>query len=761
MYDDQYEKAECFLPAKIKSQIKNMQVIPHWTVGGDSFWYKKELDGGVSFVLLDCESGVEDMLFDHKILAKLLSDHFDRAILPNSIPLTDVAIQNSNELIIKIFGQSLCFNRDRCTLCLLNEKLENCTVKCANVMNLFDPCVDMYADCLFSPSKEYLLIKKDHDLQLMHLGSKTETVLTHNGEADYSYASSPDSNLSIVSRKRAGIKMPPVAIWAPNSKLFVTHQLDQRGVEDLFLVQNISDDGSFRPVLHRYKMPFPGEKHIPVTKLLVFDAESGEQVEIDAPPLNAAMFGSAIEMGYVWWSKDSSSLYFIRENRGYTELQLCVADVKTGQVRTLITERAEDYVEPSQLLFWQQYTCVVDDESQNIVWLSNNQEWAHLYLYSSVDGRLLKQLTSGEFNVRKILRVDASSGWVYFIASGRENGVDPYYRYLYRVKIDGSLIELLTPEPVDHTITFSSSGRYFVDNCSTLDSIPVAKLRKCDGSLLKTIVEADFTELKKKKWVAPEPFCLKADDGLTDVYGVIYRPTNFDPKKSYPIIDYAYPAPQMLAAAKTYHFDPPAALFSPWLPQSYAELGFIVVAIDGSGTPLRSKNFHHASYGDLQNASGLKDHIAVIKQLNVRYDYIDIERVGIIGSSQGGYAAARAIMEFPDFYKVAVAISGNYDLRCYLALWGEKYQGLDIADSYEDYAFTDIVDNLQGKLFLIHGELDDNVHPCSALRLVDQLIKADKDFDFLLIPNANHGCLIGSPYTVRRTWKYFLDYLKV
>jgi dipeptidyl aminopeptidase/acylaminoacyl peptidase len=378
-------------------------------------------------------------------------------------------------------------------------------------------------------------------------------------------------------------------------------------------------------------------------------------------------------------------------------------------------------------------------------------------LYDLATGKLKNQITSGDFVVTELLRVDEKARLLYFLADGREKGRDPYFDHLYRVGFDGSGLTLLTPEDAQHEVTFSPTGRYFVDSYSKADAARVCVLRDADGKLLATLEKADVSKLEAAGWKAPERIAVKARDGATDLYGLMFKPTNLDPAKKYPIVNYIYPGPQS-GSLGVYGRSFAAARGDA---QALAELGFIVVMIDGMGNPQRSKSFHDAYYGNMGDNT-LPDQVAGMRELALRYAWIDIERAGIAGHSGGGYAAADAMFRYPDFFKVGVSEAGNHDNREYEDDWGERYQGLlsksEKGTNYDDQANQNIAKNLKGHLLLAHGTMDTNVPPYNTLLVVNALIKANKDFDLLLLPNRHHG--FGSePYMVRRRWDYFVRYL--
>jgi dipeptidyl aminopeptidase/acylaminoacyl peptidase len=394
--------------------------------------------------------------------------------------------------------------------------------------------------------------------------------------------------------------------------------------------------------------------------------------------------------------------------------------------------------------------------SNEVIWFSERDSWGQLYLYDLRTGREKNRITSGDGNVTQLLRVDDKSRVLYFLAVGKEKGRDPYFRHLYRIGFDGRNLKLLTPADADHEVTLSPDGAHFVDVYSTPDTPPVAELRDASGKLMLTLEKADITRLTATGWKPPQPIIVKARDGVTDLYGLLYKPTSLDPARKYPIINHVYPGPQTgSVGARTFSAARGDA-------QALAELGFAVVEIDGMGTPWRSKSFHEAYYGNMGDNT-LADQVTGMKQLAARYPWIDIERAGIYGHSGGGYAAAGAMFRYPDFFKVGISEAGNHDNRNYEDDWAEKWQGLlhanaDGTTNYDNQANQLVAKNLKGKLLLAHGTMDPNVPPSNTLLLVNELIKANKDFDLLMLPNRNHN-FGNEPYMVRRRWDYFVKNL--
>ncbi|HKF63500.1 MAG TPA: DPP IV N-terminal domain-containing protein [Dongiaceae bacterium] len=614
-------------------------------------------------------------------------------------------------------------------------------------------------EALRSPDGRWELLRSGYDIALRKVAGGETRRLTADGTADRPYAASPDTNLQAVTQRIQGLATPPVAAWSPDGRQFVTHRLDQSGVGLLPLVQSCPADGSTRPVVHHLHMPLPGDATIGRSELLILEVATGRILPIGADPLPVP-FLSPLELGWVWWSEDSARVYFLREGRGSKTLELCAADAATGTVRSIFAESSDSYVEPSPLLPWLSQVRSLG-ETGEIIWPSERDGWRHLYLLDEASGQIKRKLTEGPWVVREVIDVDAEARFVYFTASGRETGHDPYLRQLYRVSLDGSAPERLTEAEADHRIRMAPDRSCFVTTWSRVDLAPVSELRAADGRLIAQLEKADLADFFAEGFAFPERFTVKAADGTTDLHGVLYKPSNFDPAHRYPVIDDLYPGPQLIRTPKSFCLNPSAAFETwpgRWASQSLAELGFIVINLDGRGTPLRSRAFHLASYGRLEDAGCLEDHLAALDQLAGERPYLDLGRLGAVGHSAGGYAATRALLPYPERYKVAVASSPDQDLLCYLGYWAEKYQGLPIDERYLRQANSGLAQALRGKLLLIHGELDDNVNPYATLRFVDALIHADKDFDLLIVPGANHD-LMNHPYVIRRKWDYFVTHL--
>lgn len=734
---EDYVRAESFMPQNVMKRLYRMSVTPNWIEETDRFWYKVNTREGKEFILVDPALSRRKHAFDHVRLTASLSEASGKAYDANKLPFETIEFVKGKNAIRFEIDKTFW-------LCDLNF------YQCSKDEEYIKPKEHE----LHSPDGKWAAFVKEHNLYVRPLPEGDEIQLTTDGEPYYDYAEQTEGNTSFVTNKVLGKKLPPIAAWSPDSKKILTYKLDERKVKKFYLLQSVPPDGGVRPVLHTYKYPLPGDEDLPLIELVILDVETKTQINVDYEK-EQVTFETPVEVKRAWWSEDGRRIYYLYMERADKAYRLIEIDAATGKSRDVMKEERETFVEMALIEF--NRPNVRDLKGGNeIIWFSERDGWAHLYLYDLKTGALKNQITSGPWVIFRINHVDEINRWVYFTAFGREKGRDPYYRHAYRAKLDGSRVELLTPEDADHNVTFAESGKYFTDSYSTLNQAPVSVLRSSSGKLIKKLEDADMSSLTDRGWKFPERFKVKAADGMTDIYGMIVKPINFDPEKKYPVIDAIYPGPQIIRTPPSFN-----VIFASWLwePIAMAELGFIVVTIDGRGTPFRSKAFHDFSYGNFKDAGALQDHIAGFRQLRETRPYMDLSRVGIFGHSGGGFASTRAIFLYPDFYKVAVSAAGNHDQRGYNAGWGEKYQGLLDGDNYLDQVNPSIARNLKGKLMLSYGDMDDNVHLALTLQVVDALIKANKDFDLLVLPNGNHGYGAAMPYHTRRKWDYFVKHL--
>ena len=610
---------------------------------------------------------------------------------------------------------------------------------------------------ILSPNREFAAYIDNFNLWVRNTKTDKRFQLTFDGFNNYGY-----------STNNAGWKKSksPVLKWSPDSKKIATFRQDAREVGEMYLTStNVG-----HPKLEAWKYALPGDDKIFEIERLIIDVKSRKIIKFNInndfqrSTTTDHIAGRDGEFLDTQWSDDSSKLAFISTSRDHKEAHLQIADSKTGDVFSVFKENVKTYYESGvraenwKVLF----------DSNEFIWYSEKDNWGHLYLYDLSTKKLKNRITSGNWLVRKIMHIDYINREIIFTAGGREKG-NPYHIYLYKINFDSNKLICLTPERGSHSISSSPNWNYFVTTYSTTNTSPISILKDRNGKNLLQLASSNTDELIKNGWQEPLEFNVKARDDKTDLFGIMYLPSDYKKNKKYPILNYIYPGPQS-GSVGNYSFIVSRKDF-----QSLAELGFIVVSVDAMGTPGRSKSFHDAYYGNMGD-NGIPDNIYAIQQLANKYSFMDISKVGIWGHSGGGFASTAAILKYPDFYDVAVSTSGNHDNRNYIADWGEKWHGLlkplglskndgkldfDISKSnYDIQANQLLVNNLKGKLLLAHGLLDDNVPPSSTFLVVDALINANKDFDLILFPNKRHSYGNSNNYMTRRKWDYFVKHLK-
>ena len=593
---------------------------------------------------------------------------------------------------------------------------------------------------VITPDGKKVVYINNWNLYVRDLDTGAETQLTKDGIENFGYATD-----------NAGWRQSdaPIVLWSPDSKKIATYQQDQRHVSDMYLVKTTVG----APELQAWKYPLPQDEKVIQIHRVIIDIENNKviRLKVDPDPRRGTLCDDISCSGNFddnQWSDDGKQLAFVSSSRDHKIAQFRIADAETGDVKDYLREEVATQYESGQgTINW---TCLFD--TKELIWYSEKDNWGHLYLYDLATGKLKNQITKGEYVVTEVKHFDKKARLIYFEANGKEAGRDPYFTHFYKVDISGKNLVLLTPEDGNHQITISPNFDYFIDNYSQPNVAPLSVLRKMDGTLVETLEKADISRLLATGWKAPTPIKVKSEDGKWDLYGLMFTPTHLDKNKKYPIINYIYPGPQGGGVG--------SRSFSPGRSdnQALAELGFVVVAIDGSCNPGRSKAFHDACYGDM-SSNTLPDQVSGMKQLAEKYPYIDLDRVGIWGHSGGGFATATAMFDYPEFFDVGVSESGNHDNRNYEDDWGERYVGLEKGDNYEKQANQLKAGNLKGKLLLAHGGMDDNVPPYNTNLVVDALIKANKDFDLLMFPNARHGYGSDSMYMMRKRWDYFVKNL--
>jgi dipeptidyl aminopeptidase/acylaminoacyl peptidase len=594
-----------------------------------------------------------------------------------------------------------------------------------------------------SPDGSKALFICDWNLWVKDVATGQERQLTTDGVKDFGYAT---SNAGWTTS--AGTSL----VWSPDGKKIATQQQDERKVGDMYLVETPVNGG--HPVLRAWKYPLPGDPDVAMITRVIIDVDTGKVTKLlMGPDFHRAMSEDNIDMGEYIWSPDSSKLGFVSTDRFHKNSIAKLADVATGEVRTLFTESEKTHVQTR--VQWQ-----ILWDSNEVLWYSQRDGTAQMYLYNLATGALKNPITSGVGPITRIAKIDKPTRTMWFDAVGKEKNQDPYFTHLYKVGLDGKNFVSLTPDNGTHTTQISPDNKYIVDTFSQPDVAPETTLRDANtGALIMPLEKADISKLLATGWKPPMQIKMMAADGKTDIYGMLFRPTNFDPNKKYPIINNAYPGPQSGSVGSR------AFTAVRGDKQALAELGFVVVSIDGTGTPNRSKAYTDAYYGAMGRHNTIPDQIAGMKELAKKYSWIDIDKAAMWGHSGGGFITADALLRAPynDFFKVGIAESGNHDQRQYEDDWGERYQGPlvknpDGTDNYAIEATQTQAAGLKGHLLLIHGTMDNNVPPYNTLLVADALIKANKEFDMLLIPNSGHGYAPGNYVMVRR-WDYFVRHL--
>ena len=691
-----YERAESMLNYNTGPLVDRADVRPNW-IEGDRFWYRVLTATGREYVLVDPAKKTRTIYPDREKLFAAISTITGKPV----------------EAAPREGGRGRGFRGEG-------------------------------GNTVLSPDGKREAFIRDWNLWVRDMATKQETQLTTDGVKDFGYAT---DNAGWKSSDR------PVLRWSPDGKKIATFKDDQRKVGEMYLVTtNVG-----HPVLHAWKYPLPGDPVIPMITRVIIDVDAPKVTVLNVPPdpHRATLSDDISSSGTfddVDWSKDENQLAFVSTSRDHKDEKFRIANALTGEVRDVFEEKVATQFESGRGTIDWRYL----QPTNEIIWYSERDNWGHLYLYDAATGQVKNQITKGDWLVSRLMRVDEKKREIYFMGAGKEPGC-PYFNYLYKIGFDGRHMTLLTPQKGNHSITFSPSGHYFVDTYSQPDVAPVTVLRDLEGQLISDLEKADVSRLVATGWRPPVPITVKAHDGQTDLYGLLFVPSKLDSTKKYPIIDYIYPGPQG-GSVGNWGFQA-----SRNDNQALTELGFIVVEIEGTSNPYRSKSFHDMSYGNMAENT-LPDQVTGIQQLAKQYSFIDIGRVGIWGHSGGGFATAGAMFRYPDFFKVGISESGNHDNRNYEDDWGERYDGLlvrnaDGTDNYTAQANENLAKNLKGKLMLAHGLMDNNVPPTNTLLVVEALEKANKDYDLIVFPNSPHGYGQNGPYMMRRRWDYFVTNL--
>ncbi|WP_085300221.1 S9 family peptidase [Cognaticolwellia mytili] len=720
---EKYEKAEQKLVKFTDKLITGNVDYPSWS-NSDQLLYRSHTEQGEQFFILDAKTKQKKLAFDHQKLATALARITEKEVNQEKLPFKSFEIVSKNKISLKVKGKAYQCNIES-YLCKLTKNVAK-------------------KNELVAPNGDQAVFIRENNLWLRNINDNSEKQLTTDGIENFGYAT---NNAGWVRGKK------PVVKWSPDSKKLTTFKHDGRNVGEMGIVSTAVG----HPKIDVWKYPLPGDENIFKIHRVVIDVEQAKVTPLTMPADDhrstitdhvAGRDGSLLDVD---WSADSSHFAFVSSTRDHKTATLKMADATTGKVRTILSEVEESFFESGVSGISWKYL----DKSNEIIWFSQRSDWGHLYLVDATTGKIKNQITQGDWTVLELLDINQDTGKLIFTGAGKEGG-DPYFHYLYSINKDSSNLTLLTPEKKHHRITLSKDAEYFLDRVSTPNQAESSFIRSTSSKSGFVVEQMDISKLTATGWQAPTPFIVKDRNGEHDIHGLMYKPSDFDASKSYPVVNYLYPGPQV-GSIRGRHFRTARGDN-----QAIAELGFIVIEIDALGTPGRSKSFHEFYYQNMGD-SGIPDQVAAIKQLAKQHSWIDSSKVGIWGHSGGGFASTRALLTYPDFYSVAVSQAGNHDNRNYADEWGEKYHGVlvkneDGTTNYDSQANQLIVDNLKGKLLIAHGTTDTNVPPYNTLVVVEALIEANKDFDMLMLPNRGHG-FAREAYMMRKRWDYFVQHL--
>lgn len=714
---DDYKRADA-ASTLFGNKMYNGNVRPVWIEESSIFWYENQTAAGRQYILVDPVKKSKKEAFDQTKFAKSFTTVTGTKAEAGKLPLRNVV-----------------FLKDALNFTFEHNSIKyNCNIKNYNITRIdsvrppagrggsgnawaWASSDETRNQPVASPDKKWTAFVRDYNVYIKSAIDNKEYKLSHDGGLGEYYS--------------AFIR------WSPDSKKLMTTRVRPAEKHMIHYIEAAPAD-QLQPKYSTYEYRKPGDA-IPQSYPQVFDVEKKSHIKV-----SSEMIGNQYSVGSYRWADDSKSFTFEYNKRGHQVYQIIAVDAETGSHKILVNETSPTFIDYSGKKYRSDIA-----ETNEIIWASERDGWNHLYLYDSRTGQVKNQITKGEWVIRSVLHVDKEARQITFQASGKESG-DPYLINVYRINFDGTGMSKLTDGAGTHEVFFSPDRKFFVDTWSRADLPPVSVIRNtADGSLLMELEKADISELLKTGWQMPEVFMSKARDGKTDIWGLIIRPSNFDPSKKYPVIEYIYAGPHSNHVPK--NFRPYNGNMNP-----VAELGFILVQIDGLGTSNRSKAFHDVAWKNLKDA-GFPDRIIWMKDAAAKYPYMDLSRVGIFGTSAGGQNSAGAVLFHPEFYKVAVSSCGCHDNRMDKIWWNEQWMGWPVGPEYAESSNTENAHLLKGRLLLINGEMDANVDPASTTQFVDALIKAKKDFDYLLVPGMGHSG--GGEYGERRRRDYFVKHL--
>jgi dienelactone hydrolase len=766
-----YAAAERFLPSRLLGVVKNAAVAPNWIDHSERFWYRRDGASGEEFVLVDAQSGAREIAFDRSVVASAIETVTGTKPDENRLGVTSLDFDPDFKRV-EVHVPGAVISYDRTT--------DSCAARVERTVQPFEG---------LSPDRRLSAFCRDDNLWVLDRATGEERQLTTDGERYYGYGGLSDAGLVAIPVKEGRLVLPPIGVvWSPDSRYIVAARVDERHVREYPYTRFVPLRGA-RPTPYTLRRALMGDPEQPLIRLFVVDVNSGGARPVTMPFENAGLEAGSdmIGPGTCWFDSQSRTFFSAQTRDDSKTIRLVAVDLASTKASVILEERVAEFVNLNLAIYSTPNVRILGD-GKEIVWFSERDGWGHLYLYGG-DGGLKRQLTQGPWVVFDIMHVDEEHRQIYFTGSSRLPSHNPYLRFLYRAPLDGGEPVLLTPELTDHMIDgqpqpmvellykreraksiVSPSGRFFVETQSTLSTPPLSLLRSTkDGAIVATLEEADPSALLAFGYRAPEAFVAKADDGETDIQGVVYWPPDYDPARKYPVIDALYNGFQVCNVPRNFmtgHFT-----LNPYGGLAIAELGFIVVTLDARGTAMRNKAFHNHSYRNFGDA-GLADHVAVLRQLAERHQSFDLDRVGVFGYSFGGYYSTRAILKYPEFFKVAVSGAGCHNWQGlypgYENLIGDPVfsngtkfspDGYEIPSNYLPLDNASLASRLRGKLMIFIGDLDENVAPAINFQFADALQKAGKEFDLVMLWGETHFGSALAPIVIRKTFDFFVRHL--
>ncbi|MDR0793696.1 MAG: S9 family peptidase [Chitinophagaceae bacterium] len=774
-----YELAARFSPNRQKKMVFSTSVDPHWLKSNNKFWYEYETPAGKHWYIVDAAAGTKNEMFNPAKLAaevtKIVRDPFEALHLPiDSLQMLPdentirFQIKSSEEIETKdsTDKKNIKTNKEKKTFYFSYNISQN---KLTELKDFHRP-KRSYDWASIAPDSSIVVFSKQFNLYWISWAdykktlvnekdsTVTEHALTTDGVEHYAYGSDGDGENNVDREKKKNDRRGVWMLWAPDSKHFAMTREDARKVKDLWVINTLSDP---RPTLETYRYEMPGDTSIPQAELLLFDVAAKTHQKINVALYKDQTIGIERKQPLEssrdddWrpsvWLGTNEKFYITRSSRDLKRIDFLTVNAQTGKTDSLFGERMNTYINIQPLK-------LVNNSNEIIEW-SEQDGWGHFYLFDGT-GKLKNQITSGPFHCESVEGVDEKNRVLYFTAGGVDANINPYYLHLYRINFDGTGMQLLDTKNFFHTISMNDNQRFFVDNYSRVNTAPQAILYNNEGKKILTLDSCDLGSLFAAGYKFPEIVKLKADDGITDLYGVLYRPFDFDSTKKYPLVEYVYPGPQ--TEAVNYSFARVADRTD-----RLAQIGLLILTIGNrGGNPARSKWYHNYGYNNLRDY-GLADKKTAAEQLAYKYSYIDLNRMGIHGHSGGGFMSTAAMFVYPDFFKVAVSSSGNHDNRIYNRWWSETHNGVkenisdknDTTFEYKIATNPEVAKNLKGHLLLTTGDVDNNVHPGNTIRVMNALIKANKRFDFLELPGQRHAYGDMQEYFFWRLCDYYSKWL--